>query len=103
MAAEGHYGNKSTQLVKHYAEDLGFEYITASNKDEFTSVVDKFLTKEHLDKPILFEVFTNSSDESDAVYAMNNIYKDNTKKFANVVRSIMGDTVVEVVKSIVRK
>ena len=27
MAAGGHFGNKSANLVKHYAEDLGFEYI----------------------------------------------------------------------------
>ena len=34
MAASGHYGNKSHTLVKSYAENLGFKYITASNKDE---------------------------------------------------------------------
>ena len=26
VAAAGHYGNKSGELVKHYAQDLGFEY-----------------------------------------------------------------------------
>ena len=32
MAAEGHFGRKSPCLVKHFAEDLGFEYLTASTK-----------------------------------------------------------------------
>ena len=32
MAAAGHFGNKSPQLIKHYAEDLGYEYLSASNK-----------------------------------------------------------------------
>lgn len=27
VAAAGHYGNQSPKLVKHYAEDLGFEYL----------------------------------------------------------------------------
>lgn len=103
MAAAGHYGNKSPQLVKHYAEDLGFEYITASNKEEFALAAERFLTAESIDKPILFEVFTQSSDESNAVYAMNNIYKDGTKKVANIARSLLGDTVIEAVKSIIKK
>ena len=103
MAAAGHYGNKSTQLVKHYAEDLGFEYITASNKDEFTSVADRFLTKEHLDKPILFEVFTDSKEESDALCAISNIFVEYSKKIERVVRSILGDTGIKVVKKIVKR
>ena len=32
VAAEGHFGKKSPVLVRHYAEDLGFEYLSASNK-----------------------------------------------------------------------
>ena len=42
----GHFGQKSISLVRHYAEDLGYEYITASNKDEFSNKVKRFLTSE---------------------------------------------------------
>lgn len=70
MAAAGHYGNKSKDLVKHYAEDLGFEYISASTKDEFNSVYQRFVTADMTDKPMLFEVFTDSKDESDALQAV---------------------------------
>ena len=70
MAAAGHYGNKSKDLVKHYAEDLGFEYISASSKDEFNSVYQRFVTADMTDKPMLFEVFTDSKDESDALQAV---------------------------------
>lgn len=28
--------NKSKELLKHYAEDLGFDYISASNKMSLT-------------------------------------------------------------------
>ena len=42
IAAAGHYGNKSPALVKHYAEDLGFEYLTASNKEEYLANIVQF-------------------------------------------------------------
>lgn len=64
VAAEGHFGNKSPLLVKHYAQDLGFEYICASNKEEFEKVYKKFVSSESSDKPILFECFVDSDDES---------------------------------------
>lgn len=35
MMAQGHYGSKSRNLVRHYSEDLGFKYLYASNKEEF--------------------------------------------------------------------
>lgn len=64
VAAEGHFGNKSPGLVKHYAHDLGFEYICASNKDEFEEVCKKFVFDEVSDRPLLFECFVDSNDES---------------------------------------
>lgn len=76
MAAAGHYGNKSTKLVKHYAEDLGFEYISATNKEEFYSVYKRFVDIRNNIKPMLFEVFTDSNDENNALYGIRHIMKD---------------------------
>lgn len=73
MAAAGHYGNKSNTLVKHYAEDLGFEYLCASSKQEFLSVYKKFLSIERNNKSIIFEIFTNNEDENEALKSMWNI------------------------------
>ena len=73
VAAAGHYGNKSRQLVKNYATDLGYEYLVASNKEEFNSVIDRFLTSEITDKPMLLEVFTETDDESNALKQALNI------------------------------
>ena len=75
MAAVGHYGNKSPVLVKHYAEDLGFEYLAASNKNEYLAALPKFVNPEIGEKPILFEVFTDSKDESDALEMMFHLVK----------------------------
>jgi 2-succinyl-5-enolpyruvyl-6-hydroxy-3-cyclohexene-1-carboxylate synthase len=73
MAAAGHFGNKSHQLVKHYAEDLGYEYLSADNKDDFLRVMPRFVTTEITDKPIILEVFTNNEDESKALFEIRDI------------------------------
>ena len=67
VGAEGHYANMSRKLVKDFAEDLGFEYITASNKKEFLNVVDRFTDPKLTNKPVLFEVFTDDDDEQRAL------------------------------------
>ena len=91
IAAAGHYGNMSNLLVKNYAENLGYEYITASNKEEFNNVVEKFLSPENNDKPMLFEVFTETEDESDALETILNMVVD--KK--NIVKDKLKKTVKE--------
>lgn len=89
MAAAGHFGNKSHQLVKHYAEDLGYEYLSADNKDDFLRVMPRFVTTEITDKPIILEVFTNNEDESKALFEIRDIafsikglLRDIAKKFS---------------------
>lgn len=71
IAAADHFGKKSQVLVKHYAEDLGFEYLTASDKSTFTDVKNKFLSTD-ADKPILLEVFVSDVDESLALNVIQN-------------------------------
>ena len=64
IAAKGHYACQSRDLVKHYAEDLGFEYINASDKDEFEQYYSKFVSEDIVQKPMILEVFTNTEDET---------------------------------------
>lgn len=94
MAAAGHYGNKSKDLVKHYAEDLGFEYMSASSKKEFNSVYQRFVTADMTDKPMLFEVFIDSKDESDALEAVLTCMKTENdvkhEKMVNAAKKIFG-------------
>ena len=80
MAAAGHWGNKSPLLVKHYAEDLGFQYYSATTKEEYLEIKDKFLSPEITDKPMLVEVFTNSDDESDAIKQFDYIVKSSQEE-----------------------
>ena len=50
-------------LVKNYAEDLGFEYIAASNKEEFEAVYARFVSEEPTEKPMIFEIFADAANE----------------------------------------
>ena len=99
FAADGHFGNKSRNLVKHYAEDLGFEYLSASNKQEFKKNLEKFTAKTSR-KPILFEVFTDSKDESDALNMIYHLEKDAVK---TVINKVLGTKGKKIVKKILRK
>lgn len=65
-AAKGHFACQSKNLIKNYAENLGFEYLTASNKEEFSKVYEHFISPEITDRPMLFEVFTDTKDETEA-------------------------------------
>lgn len=64
IAAAGHYGNQSEKLVRDYAEDLGFEYLQAKNKEEFDKQYCYFIDAKIKSKPILFEVFANDQGQS---------------------------------------
>jgi 2-succinyl-5-enolpyruvyl-6-hydroxy-3-cyclohexene-1-carboxylate synthase len=61
ISASGHYKNGA----KAWAQSMGFEYLTADNKDNFLSKIDDFCSPDinKFDKPVLFEVFTTVKDE----------------------------------------
>lgn len=83
MAAGGHFGSKSKKLVKNYVEDLGFTYMTASNKEEFLQTYGDFISPE-ITKSIVFEIFTNSNDESNAIRIVRNILENNRSDFEKI-------------------
>ncbi len=103
MAAAGHYGNKSPMLVRHYAEDLGFEYMSASTKEEYMQHIETFFGDKLTDKPMLFEVFTNSEEESAALetlFHMDVSLKATTK---SMIVNALGEKGVERVKKILKR
>lgn len=89
IAAAKHFGNKSDSLVKNYASDLGFQYLSASSKNEFNEVYPLFIQNQLTSKPILFEVFTNSKDDCDALEAMMNIEQNVKSKIKDLAKQIL--------------
>ncbi|WP_138301697.1 thiamine pyrophosphate-binding protein [Bacteroides ovatus] len=106
MAGAGHFGKKSISLVCHYAEDLGYEYIAASNKEEFSEKMKRFLIPEITDKPIIFEVFTEQDDENEALRAVRNLEKSTDKIVESIAKrlivNVAGEEGLEKVKKIIR-
>ena len=105
MAAQGHYGYKSKELVKHYSTDLGFKYLSASNKDEYLSNLDEFVNPDIGNSSIVFEVFTTPQDESDALRIINQIIIDPPTakdKFKSVAKNVVGDKGVKALKKIIK-
>ena len=86
MAAAGHFSNKSEALVKDLSHDLGFEYLTASNKEEFLSVYERFVDSKLSDHPMIFEVFTDTEDESIALSMMETTVTDSRIVLKNRVK-----------------
>lgn len=104
IAAAGHYGNKSHNLVKHYAEDLGFDYITASSKEEYLDNIDLFTAPLQPDsKPIIFEVFTDYNEESNALKFVNEAYQSISGNTKQAIRNILGEKGINFAKSIIGK
>ena len=100
FAAGGHFGNQSRDLLKHFATDLGFEYLTASSKKEYLSMLDRFLTRELTDKPILFEVFLNVEDEYHDFEITQYIIQDTSTAAKNTVKNLLGEKGVQTIKGI---
>ena len=105
-AAGGHFGCKSPILVRHYAEDLGFEYHAASNKDDFLAIIGRFMTPELTESPIVLEVFLDGNDDTEAYKIMRRLVvnpKEEMKsKMINKVREVVGDTTSRKIADIIK-
>ena len=103
IAAAEHYGNKSSTLVKNYAENLGFEYLSAKTKDEFSLSADIFLDDKITDRPIVFEVFTDSDEESKALELIRNIAEDRAFKIKKKAKKMLGSSGMNVLRKTLKK
>lgn len=103
IAAGGHFGNKSSDLIMHLTKGLGFEYMCASTKEEFLSKYKKFVNPEQLEKPVLFEVFTNAVDERVAFNIMSQLDASAEGKAKYMVKQMLGNQVSNKLKKILGK
>ncbi|MCD7720765.1 MAG: 2-succinyl-5-enolpyruvyl-6-hydroxy-3-cyclohexene-1-carboxylate synthase [Prevotellaceae bacterium] len=104
MAAGGHFGGKSHTLVKHFAEDLGFRYLSASSKEEFTAALEEFTCTAASSQSIILECFTQHEDENEALRLMTHIKTDFLMKVGTqskkILKPILGETGVKKLKSL---
>lgn len=100
IAAGGHYGNQSRNFVKHYAEDLGFLYLSADNKMDFEKHIHIFTNRE-ADKSIIFEIFTEPKEENVALKTIRNIIHSVSVK--QIVKNTLGIENIQKIRSMIRK
>lgn len=105
IAAAGHFGNKSPDLVKDFAKNLGFKYLSASTKEEFMSVHEEFVDPRIGDKSVIFEVFTDGEQESKALEMISTLIEKPTElSLKETAKTILGsDTLRYLKKTISRK
>lgn len=95
ICAAGHFGNMSPTLVRDYAMNLGFQYLCAKTKEEFIENARIFINPQMLEKPILFEAFTEVNDEIQG----DNIHS--SMDFKNKIRSLLGDNIYDSLRTII--
>ena len=107
IAAAHHFGDKSPKLVRDYATDLGYKYLTASNKAQFMESLDSFLSEDKSDTPMIFEVFTETQNESLALEmtlnTMSTIMEKIKETIKNGVKDAVGASRVDSIKKIISK
>ena len=105
-SAAGHFGNKSPELVKHYAQDLGFEYMCSTNKDEFNKVAPLFMQEELTEKPLFWEIFTNGDDDALAYQLVRSLDESTVAKIKGKVvdgmRDAVGDNMLRKIHALVK-
>lgn len=100
VAAAGHYGNRSKELLKQYSEALGFEYLSASNKEEYLDKVRHFCDSSIGEKPILFEVFTDTINETAALKQISGLRTTIKSKLRNYAMEVVGGKGITLVKKL---
>lgn len=102
IAAAGHYGAQSPVLVKSYAESLGFDYCSATDKNSFMSVLPKFTSKNINRTPMILEVFTSTDDESNALNIMRHLESSTANNAKAAVKELLGQKGVKAIKRMLK-
>ncbi|MBU5360855.1 2-succinyl-5-enolpyruvyl-6-hydroxy-3-cyclohexene-1-carboxylate synthase [Enterococcus raffinosus] len=85
IAAGGHFrqkfnlNDKKSSLAQAWSTTIGFNYYSASSKDEYLNILPKFMDSSS-DAPVILEVFTNPEDESDSLEKMVGLDKEYSLK-----------------------
>ena len=93
IAAKGHFGAKSSALVRDFVTNLGFEYRTAHDKESFLENVDWFTSGQLTNKPLVWEVFTNENDENESILYMNTLNESAMGLAKTIAKTLLPESV----------
>ena len=101
IAAKGHYGCQSKELVRHLAEDLGFEYLSAEDKVTFMGKARKFVDPT-LENPMIFECFTTTQDDRKALETIKSLTPYVDKSLRSELKAVVKSIVPMKMQQVVR-
>ena len=103
VAADGHFGNKSPELVKSYTQALGLDYKSVASKAECASGLTSFFSPEKHDRAMLVEAFVDAEDESKALKMLRNLDPDKSVRTRRAVKEMVGEGNIKIAKRILRR
>lgn len=98
ISAVGHNSD-----AKGWAIANNFKYLNAKSKEEFNTLKNEFVCES--DRSIVFEVFTDPNDESDALKLIfdHNKTVTSTEMLKDKVRSIIGEKGIGIIRNIIKR
>lgn len=104
VAAANHYGAQSEKLIRHFAMNLGFDYLRAANKKEFLDAIPSFTSSEIQESPMLLEVFVDWKDDRDALDTFEHLDKaprPSIRQFAKeTIKEIIGSKATDIIHNL---
>jgi 2-succinyl-5-enolpyruvyl-6-hydroxy-3-cyclohexene-1-carboxylate synthase len=98
VAADGHFGRQSPDLVKGYAEALGMEYHAITDKSDCREVLARFVSPELRERPMLVEAFVKADDESIALETMRHLAPTQSATIKRTVKKMVGEDTIRQAK-----
>lgn len=98
-------GAKHFNNARGWVESVGFRYLSAQNKEEYSEKLDDFVAEES-SCPILFEVFTDTMADREMVFSMRRAMIrpfDKNATLKDNVKNVIGDSNFKRIKTILGK
>ena len=97
ICAAGHFGAQSPTLLRDYAENSGFRYLSASDEEGFERAMPLFLDPALGKKPVLLEVFTDAERDAEAFDLMGKIALDQSGRAKEAIKTVLGEQGTELI------
>lgn len=103
ICAAGHFGGQSPTFVRDFAENLGFRYLTASDRESFERCLPDFASPDPAVRPVLFEVFTSADRDAEAFGLIEKTDQSGKGQAKEALRAVLGEQGAERLKRLLKK
>lgn len=101
VCAAGHYSQPN--LIKCYAEGLGFNYVRVNDKKEYLLNLKDITSAKIAEKPMIVELIVDSEDEDMALNLIGSIMVDDSNLAKVAIKKAIGKKGINAIKKMVRR